>query len=142
LKAEEPKPQKERVSKAPARKAPKPGVAASSAVPSVRDTAAPAAARPLPPVVELTPKMVRAERAQVKAGSGPAPKSARIVFAVYPWGEIYVDGKLHGTTPPITTLDLAPGRHRIEVRNSSQPPRIMFVTLQAGNVQRIRHDFE
>jgi serine/threonine protein kinase len=131
LKVEEPKSKKERASKAPARKAPTPAVAAASA-----------AAPPLPPVVELTPKMVSAERAQVKTGGGPGPKTAKVVLAVSPWGEIYIDGKLHGTTPPITTLDLAPGRHRIEVRNSSQPPRIMFVTLQAGNVQRIRHDFE
>lgn len=131
LKVEEPKSRKERVSKAPARKAPKPAVAAASA-----------AVPPLPPGVELTPKMVSAERAQVRTGGGPGPKTAKVVLAVSPWGEIYIDGKLHGTTPPITTLDLAPGRHRIEVRNSSQPPRIMFVTLQAGSVQRIRHDFE
>jgi serine/threonine-protein kinase len=142
LKAEEPKSKKERASKAPARKAPKPAVAAASALPSVLDTAASAAAPPLPPVVELTPKMVSAERAQVKTGGGPGPKTAKVVLAVSPWGEIYIDGRLHGTTPPITTLDLAPGRHRIEVRNSSQPPRIMFVTLQAGNIQRIRHDFK
>jgi serine/threonine-protein kinase len=131
LKAEEPKSKTQRASKSPARKAPKPAVAAASA-----------AAPPLPPVVELTPKMVNAERAQVRTGGGPGPKTAKVVLAVSPWGEIYVDGKLHGTTPPITTLDLAPGRHRIEVRNSAQPPRIMFVTLQAGSVQRIRHDFE
>lgn len=142
LKAEEPKPENERASKAPARKAPKPAVRAASAPPPVKDTAASAAAPPLPPVVELTPKMVRAERAQVKTGGGAAPKTAKVVLAVSPWGEIYIDGKLHGTTPPITTLDLAPGRYRIEVRNSSQPPRIVFVTLHAGNVQRIRHDFE
>ena len=86
--------------------------------------------------------MVSAERAQVKTGGGPGPKTAKVVLAVSPWGEIYIDGKLHGTTPPITTLALAPGRYRIEVRNSSQPPRIVLVTLQAGNVQRIRHDFE
>jgi serine/threonine-protein kinase len=131
VKAEEPKSRTQRASKSPARKASKPAVAAASA-----------AAPPLPPVVELTPKIVNAERAQVRTGGGPGPKTAKVVLAVSPWGEIYIDGKLHGTTPPITTLDLAPGRHRIEVRNSAQPPRIMFVTLQAGSVQRIRHDFE
>jgi serine/threonine-protein kinase len=131
VKAEEPKSRTQRASKSPARKASKPAVAAASA-----------AAPPLPPVVELTPKIVNAERAQVRTGGGPGPKTAKVVLAVSPWGEIYIDGKLHGTTPPITTLDLVPGRHRIEVRNSAQPPRIMFVTLQGGSVQRIRHDFE
>ncbi|HEU4365061.1 MAG TPA: protein kinase [Candidatus Krumholzibacteria bacterium] len=72
----------------------------------------------------------------------PAAKTATLVFDVSPWGEIYVDGKPHGTTPPVKTLGLLPGRHRIEVRNSAQPPYNGFATLQPGDVRRIRHDFE
>jgi len=72
----------------------------------------------------------------------PPAKTATLVFDVSPWGEIYVNGKPHGTTPPVKTLDLPPGRHRIEVRNSAQPPYLSFSTLQPGDVRRIRHDFE
>jgi hypothetical protein len=72
----------------------------------------------------------------------PPAKTATLVFDVSPWGEIYVDGKPHGTTPPVKTLDLPPGRHRIEVRNSAQLPHLSFATLEPGDVRRIQHAFE
>ena len=68
--------------------------------------------------------------------------SARVIVAVSPRGEIYIDGKHHGTTPPITTFDLKPGAHRIEVRNGSRKPYLTYMTVKAGDVRRIRHDFD
>ena len=86
--------------------------------------------------------MTLAKRPRAKTSGAPQRKTATLTIAVSPWGVIYVDGKLHGTTPPVTTLDLSPGRHRIEVRNSSQPSYLMYATVEAGEVRRIRHDFE
>jgi serine/threonine-protein kinase len=71
----------------------------------------------------------------------PPPQTGRVVLAVSPWGEVYVDGKLRGTTPPLAEVELPPGRHRIEIRNSAQLPFHTFVELQAGDTQRIRHSF-
>jgi serine/threonine protein kinase len=67
--------------------------------------------------------------------------TATLIIAVSPQGEIYIDGKHYGTTPPITTLDLEPGMHRIEVRSGSRKPYLTYMTVQAGDVRRIRHDF-
>jgi eukaryotic-like serine/threonine-protein kinase len=67
---------------------------------------------------------------------------AKLIIAVSPQGEIYIDGKHYGTTPPITTLDLEPGMHRIEVRSGSRTPYLTYMTVQAGDVRRIRHDFD
>jgi serine/threonine protein kinase len=77
----------------------------------------------------------------------PAPEkqaagAAHIVLAISPRGEIYIDGKHHGATPPITTLALEPGLHRIEVRNGSRTPYLTYMTVQAGDVRRIRYDFD
>jgi len=66
---------------------------------------------------------------------------AKLIIAVAPRGEIYIDGKHYGTTPPITTLDLEPGMHRIEIRSGSRRPYVTYMTLQAGDVRRIRHEF-
>jgi hypothetical protein len=71
----------------------------------------------------------------------PPPQTGKVVLAVSPWGEVYIDGKLRGTTPPLAELELPPGRHRIEIRNSAQLPFHTFVELQAGDTQRIRHTF-
>jgi hypothetical protein len=68
--------------------------------------------------------------------------TARVILSVSPRGEIYIDGKHHGTTPPITTFDLEPGMHRIEVRSGSRSPYLTYVTVQTGDVRRIRHDFD
>jgi serine/threonine protein kinase len=68
--------------------------------------------------------------------------TAKLIIEVSPQGEIYIDGKHYGTAPPITTLDLAPGMHRIEVRSGSRTPYLTYMTVQAGDVRRIRHDFD
>ena len=68
--------------------------------------------------------------------------TARLILAVSPRGEIYIDGKHHGTTPPLTTFDLEPGMHRIEVRSGSRTPYLTYMTVQAGDVRRVRHDFD
>jgi serine/threonine-protein kinase len=83
-------------------------------------------------------------RATQTTANDPEPQpagTARLIIAVAPQGEIYIDGKHHGTTPPVTTFDLEPGMHRIEVRSGSRKPYLTYMTVQAGDVRRIRHDF-
>jgi eukaryotic-like serine/threonine-protein kinase len=70
-----------------------------------------------------------------------AAQPAKLTIAVSPRGELYIDGKHHGATPPITTLDLEPGLHRIEIRSGSRKPYLTYMTLEAGDERRIRHDF-
>ena len=66
---------------------------------------------------------------------------ATLIIQVSPKGELYIDGEHYGTTPPITTLELAPGMHHIEVRSGSRKPYVTYMTVQAGDERRIRHDF-
>jgi len=58
-----------------------------------------------------------------------------------PAGEIYIDGEHQGTAPSTTTFDLEPGMHRIEVRSGSRKPFLTYMTVEVGDVRRIRHDF-
>ena len=74
--------------------------------------------------------------------SKPQPGgTARLIIAISPRGELYIDGKHHGTAPPITTLVLEPGMHRIEIRSGSRKPYLTYMVVQAGEQRRIRHDF-
>ena len=122
--ASEPEPKK-RASKAPGRKPSRSAVASGSA-----------------PAQEIEPPAVALATEPASAPLPPPAKTATLVFHVSPWGEIYVDRKLHGTTPPLKTVDLPPGRHRIELRNSDQPHYVIYTTLEPGDVRRIRHQFE
>lgn len=101
-----------------------------------------AAADPTPPQ-PLAPAQPQPEAMQpaAKVARQQQEGTARLILAVSPRGELYINGKHQGTTPPITTLDLEPGMHRVEVRNGSRRPYLTYMTMEAGDVRRIRHDF-
>ena len=66
---------------------------------------------------------------------------AKLTLAVSPGGELYIDGEHYGSTPPLTMLELEPGMHRIEIRSGSRKPYLTYMTVNAGEERRIRHDF-
>jgi serine/threonine-protein kinase len=72
--------------------------------------------------------------------SAPAPGT--INFAISPWGEVHINGRKHGISPPLRSVDLAPGRHRIEIRNANFPPHVEVVDVRSGGRIRIRHKFQ
>jgi serine/threonine-protein kinase len=71
-----------------------------------------------------------------------APTPATVSFAISPWGEVHINGKLHGISPPLRNVELPPGRHRIEIRNAGFPPHIEIVNAKSGGEIRIRHKFQ
>ncbi len=73
--------------------------------------------------------------------SPPAP-NAILRFAVSPWGEIYVDGKRHGTSPPLTSVSIPPGKHSIEIRNSAFPPHAQICEIKPDEKLKIIHKFK
>jgi eukaryotic-like serine/threonine-protein kinase len=70
-----------------------------------------------------------------------AKPTGRLALAVSPWGEIYVDGKKRGISPPLTELKLAPGKHTIEIRNTTFAPYADTVSLEPNAYVRIKHRF-
>jgi serine/threonine-protein kinase len=70
-----------------------------------------------------------------------AAGAGRVELAVAPWGEVLVDGRSRGVSPPLRMLDVAPGMHTIEIRNSTFPARVERVEVKAGEAVKIRHRF-
>jgi class 3 adenylate cyclase len=106
--------------------------------------AAPLAAPPAPaPGAQATvaPKSEPAPPKKVVAKKVPA-HLGRIELAVTPWGEVVVDGKTRGVSPPVRALDLAPGAHTIEIKNANFPVHVERVELKAGESVKIRHRFK
>jgi hypothetical protein len=96
--------------------------------------------KPAPPAPKAREKAAkRAEPA--KAPATPAAPGI-VAFAIAPWGEIIVDGKSQGVSPPLQQLQLSPGRHRIEVRNTGSTPHVQIVEVKSGEQIRIRHRFQ
>lgn len=70
-----------------------------------------------------------------------AVEPAVIVFRISPQGAVYVDGVLKGNTPPLTRLEIVPGKHTIEVRNSAHPPLAMEINPGPAEELTIAHNF-
>jgi serine/threonine-protein kinase len=76
------------------------------------------------------------------ASSVTAPTQATLGFAVLPWGEIFIDGKSQGASPPLREIRTPPGKHQIEIRNADFPPYRQTVEMEAGSNKTIRHKFK
>ena len=122
----------------------------SSIPPTVTDSAAPVAAQapdsspdsavrtePAPHSSNARASAARATKATVPGG-----EKGLVVFAVAPWGEVFVNGAREGTTPPLAQLQLPAGRHTIELRNGQRQPYVAQIEVAPGRPLRISHLFQ
>ena len=83
-----------------------------------------------------------ADRTEAPPPKKPAPTgNATLVFKVMPWGEIYVDGKMRGISPPLKAIRIKAGRHEIEIRNTTLPKQSKTVEAHPGERVIIEHHF-
>lgn len=140
-------------------------VIVQTSVPAVAQAASKVAAVPpkiVEPIAEKKPKAVRPAQEkplrvpaeQEKAGkeisstrtleetTAVEPGAAALVgVAVTPWGEIYLDGRMQGVSPPLAELQVAPGKHEIEIRNTTFPAYTQSIHVKAGEKIKIKHKF-
>jgi serine/threonine-protein kinase len=69
------------------------------------------------------------------------PATGVVHVAVTPWGQIEVDGRDAGTTPPTTQLTLTEGAHQITIRNADFPPHSVRVNVSATQPVTLKHRF-
>jgi class 3 adenylate cyclase len=121
-------------------------IGAAIAAKTMLESSAPAEKRPAVAADgKFEKKLVaRLEKKPERANDKPAPsgEAARVELAVLPWGEILVDGKSRGVSPPLRTLDIPAGSHTIEIRNSTFPSHVEKVNVKAGEAIKIRHRFQ
>ena len=66
---------------------------------------------------------------------------ATVALAISPWGEVFVDGKPIGVSPPLNEIELLPGSRLIEIRNGDFPRFSQRVELKAQQKIKIRYKF-
>lgn len=110
--------------------------------------ATPAAASPPP----AAPRVASAEASATAPGAaavGPGSErqpakgdaSVAVTLAITPWGEVYLDGKKQGISPPLKKITVSPGSHEVEVRNTSFPAFKKQFKAKSGSPIRIEHRF-
>jgi len=136
----------------PAQARPEPQPATPASPPQVAAPAEPVqeeAAAPAKP--KLAAPASRAARREVLAARSAPPAPARtaapvaaagtLQLAILPWGEVFVNGKSRGVSPPLRSVEVPPGTYTVEVRNTSFPTHTRRVEVRAGEPVRIRHRF-
>jgi hypothetical protein len=120
--------------------------AVSAAVQAVPERA-PQTLSPLPEPQTESPKDAKLEQeapraptlpTQYRAAAGP---TALVMLAISPWGEVFVDGRPAGVSPPLAELELSPGKHQIEIRNGAFKPYQADVDVGPNETTRIKHKF-
>jgi len=71
----------------------------------------------------------------------PPVLPAVIRLEIKPRGDVLIDGVPQGASPPLTQVEVDPGPHTIEVRNSPSPPLKLEVSLGSGEGMTITHSF-
>jgi serine/threonine-protein kinase len=124
--------------------------AAPAPAPAPSSEATPAPARPAATADRALTKAEIARRrkamaVQASTGATPAPLALAtegiVQLAVSPWGQIEVDGRAMGTSPPLTRLTLSTGPHTITVRNTDFPPYTVTLTVSGEDPVTLRHRF-
>ena len=119
--------------------APQPPVAASIAAPieNAKPTLPAVAAKSEPPAAPTEAPVLVAQKA-----AAPEKPLQRVGLAVTPWGEVYVNGKKVGVSPPMTELRLAPGKYTVEIRNTTFEPYRESIDVQNATNVKIKHRFQ
>jgi class 3 adenylate cyclase len=79
---------------------------------------------------------------EARKAEAPGAAPGTLNIAVAPWGEVYVNGKSRGVSPPMKNLKLPPGKYKIEIRNTTFAPRVEVVQVKSREEVTIRHVFK
>jgi class 3 adenylate cyclase len=114
---------------------------AASQIPAPAPAKADAPKPAEPPKVEAV-KADASKPEPAKTVTASAAPPATLVFSVQPWGEIFVDGRSRGVTPPMKSLKLPPGKYKLEVRNTTFPVHAQNLDLKTRDEITVRHRFQ
>ncbi len=96
-----------------------------------------------PPKAATSDKKVqgvkKSSRVRTLAETTGAP--AVVSLVVQPWGEVYLDGRMQGVSPPLMELQVVAGRHEIKIRNTTFPAVTQVIKVKSGEKIKIKHKF-
>ncbi|MBI5005551.1 MAG: adenylate/guanylate cyclase domain-containing protein [Nitrosomonadales bacterium] len=81
----------------------------------------------------------QSSRVRTLAETTGAP--AVVSLVVQPWGEVYLDGRMQGVSPPLLELQVVAGKHEIKIRNTTLPTYTQVINVKSGEKIKIKHTF-
>ncbi len=114
-----------------------PGQAPSPAAPAQNGSASEKSRKKAPE--KKVQGVKESSRVRTLAETTGAP--AVVSLVVQPWGEIYLDGRMQGISPPLLELQVVAGKHEIKIRNTKFPVYTQVIRVKSGQKIKIRHTF-
>jgi hypothetical protein len=71
----------------------------------------------------------------------PEPAPGAVIFDVKPEGEVFIDGVLKGTSPPLKRVQLPSGKHVVELRSGTLKPMTVELAIGPGEEFMVQHTF-
>lgn len=71
----------------------------------------------------------------VVAGEG------QVILSIVPWGEVFIDGKRQGVTPPLRELTVPAGKHTILIVNETFKPYSQTLEVAPNTTHKIKYKF-
>ena len=91
---------------------------------------------------EPTAQVDHVEQLEPVAAKPAPPAKGTVALDVRPWGEVYVNGRKQGVSPPLKSLSLAPGSHRIVIKNAGLPEFSTTIRVRSGKTASVSHEFK
>ncbi|BFM19648.1 protein kinase domain-containing protein [Gilvimarinus japonicus] len=95
------------------------------------------APKPVPTNADIQPQTAKHKPSNQAAAS--IVKSGDIKLSVIPWGEIWIDNKKYGVSPPLTTLSLPEGVHQLQIRSPGMRTETRTVEIKSEQTVTIKH---
>ena len=90
--------------------------------------------------------MAEAQRAEEARKAADAAKAgvlqATLFLNIVPWGEVFVNGKSQGVSPPKKFIKLDPGKYKIEVKNTTFPVHAQNLEVKTRDEVTLKHRFQ
>jgi class 3 adenylate cyclase len=67
---------------------------------------------------------------------------ATVFLNISPWGEVFVNGKSQGVSPPKKFVKLDPGKYKVEVKNTTFPVHAQNIEVKAREEVTLKHRFQ
>ncbi len=93
-------------------------------------------------VLEPSAQVAQVEQLEPVAAKPAPPAKGAVALDVRPWGEVYVNGRKQGVSPPLKSLSLAPGSHRIVIKNAGLPTFSTTIRVRSGKTASVSHEFK
>ena len=130
----------------------KPGeVAATSGAPPANVSATIAPANPLADPAKTPPDATKIAKPAVtkdtpadaaKAAMPKSPEMGTVSLRIDPWGDVFVNGRAIGASPPLKQHKLAPGKYKIEVKNGTFTPYVTNIEVKAKDEVAVKYRFQ